>query len=153
MITELLGLAGSGALGAGVGMVADMLQNRSELRLRELELEIARRAKEQGQAISFLSSGKGFSASPWFGLSFMFVCITYCTCCILCILWPDTPLQTFDPDAEPRTIRIIWGLIQIDRMSTKVYQITSGGVGYGLLHPLAFTLGAVLTGINPMRRS
>lgn len=152
MITELLGLAGSGALGSIVGMVADMLQSRREQKLREVELDLARRAREDGQTIDFLQAGSGFSASPYFGLAFIAVVLCYCLCCAACVYWPDVPLQTFNPDEEPKTIRFFWGLLEWQRSSTKVWSITTGGVGYALLHPLAFTITAVLTGINPMRK-
>ena len=152
MITELLGLAGSGALGAITGIASDFIQSRREQKLREVELEIARRARENQQTVDFLQADKGFTTSPWFGFAFVLIAASYCLCCLVCIYWPDVPLQTFNPDSEPNKITFLWGLFGWERNSTKVWAITSGGVGYGLLHPLAFIIGAVLTGISPMNR-
>ena len=152
MITEILGLAGSGALGSMVGIVSDIMQGRRETKLKEVELEIARRAKENGQTLDFLKSETGFVTSPFYGFSFMLLCFTYCSCAIICFLWPNIPLHTFNPGDEPRVVSVLFGPFSYTFDPTKVYTISTGGVGYGLLHPLAFQIGTVITGINPMKR-
>lgn len=142
MITELLGLAGSGALGSVVGMLSDHLQRKHEIEL----------AREQRRDEQIRSHVQGLSASPWFGFSFCLVVLCYCSCCFICLAWPNVPLATFNPDAEPKTIGLLWGLFEYQRDATKVWHITSGGVGFSLLHPLAFAICSVLTGLSPMRR-
>lgn len=143
MITELLGLAGSGALGSVVGMLSDHLQ-------RKHEVELARESRRDGQTAAYLS---GFSTSPAYSLGFLLLCFTYCTCALICFVYPDVHLLTFNPDNEPKNVSILWGLLSFSIDSTKIYEITTGGVGYALLHPLAFQIGTVITGISPMKRS
>ena len=142
MLTELLGLAGSGALGSIVGFISDASQ-------RKHEIELAREQRRDDKLGTHLN---GFSASPWFGFGFLLVVVCYCACCFVCIYWPNVPLATFNPDSEPKAISLLWGFFEYQRDSTKVWQITSGGVGFSLLHPLAFALCSVLTGLSPMRR-
>ena len=154
MITELLGLAGSGILGSIVGMVSDAMQGRREAKLKEIELESLRRAKENGQSANYLNSSSGFVTRPAFSIAFVLLTATYCTCALLCLCWPSATLLTFniDPDAEPSKFSFMWGLFEWSRQSTDVYEITTGGVGYALLHPIAFQIGSVITGINPIGR-
>lgn len=142
MITELLGLAGSGALGSVVGMVSDAFQRRHELEM----------AREEGRATAVRKHVATLQSSPWFGASFVLVIVCYCTCCLACIWWPNINLATFNPDSEPKAVSILWGLFEYQRDSTKVWHITTGGVGFSLLHPLAFAICSVLTGLSPMRR-
>jgi len=143
MITELLGLAGSGALGSMVGIISDQLQ-------RKHEVELAREQRRDGQVQQHLA---GFSATPAFAFGFLLLCATYCSCAILCFVFPDVHLLTFNPANEPKKISLLWGFIAWNIDSTHVYEITSGGVGYALLHPLAFQIGTVITGLSPMRRT
>ena len=142
MITEILGLAGSGALGSVVGMLSDHLQ-------RKHEVELAREARRDGQTSNYLGD---FSTSPAFSFGFLLLCFTYCSCAIICFIWPNVNLLTFNPDAEPKNISILFGFLKWTIDSTKIYEITTGGVGYALLHPMAFQIGTVITGISPMRR-
>jgi len=142
MITELLGLAGSGALGSVVGMVSDHFQ-------RKHEVELAREVNRNEFVQTHLSA---HSTSPAFAVGFLLLAFTYCACAIICFIFPSVHLLTFNPDAEPKNISILWGLLKWSIDSTHVYQITTGGVGYALLHPLAFQIGTVITGISPMMR-
>ena len=142
MLTELLGLAGSGALGACFGLISDHLQ-------RKADIEIAR---EESRATITKTHIAANGANPWFGAAFLVVVVCYCLACLICIYWPDVPLATFNPDDEAKQISILWGFFNIDRTGQQVFEITSGGVGYGLLHPLAFAICSVLTGLSPMRR-
>lgn len=146
MITELLGLAGSGALGAVAGMVSDGLQAKREQRTLELKLKLAQEARLNGHTSKHINSEVGFVTSWQYGLAFLLLTAVYGSCCVLCLVWPNQPLLTFNPDAEP--ISILWGLAKWN--PSRVYEITTGGVGYGLLHPLAFQIGTVITGINPL---
>ena len=138
MITELLGLAGSGAVGSVVGLLSDHLNRSAEIEL----------AREQGRSKHLSGHVQNMSASPWFGASFATVVVCYCTCCIICLFWPNVPLTTFNPDQQPTSI--LWGFFEWS--PGKTYTITTGGVGFGLLHPLAFAICSVLTGLSPMRR-
>jgi hypothetical protein len=153
MITELLGLAGSGALGACVGIFSDFVQARHERKLAETKLEITRRAQENKQTLDFLQSDTGFATRPAFSAGFIILTITYCMCCLICFIDPGIELCTFNPDDEPKRFGLLWGLITWERTSTQVYTITTGGVGYALLHPLAFQIGTVITGVNPMGKT
>ena len=149
MITEILGLAGSGVAGSLFGILSDMMHNRSENKRQEMELRLQQEARLNGQSTAYIQS---VISEPAFAKSFFLLCLTYCTCAIICFLFPDVPLQTFNPDDEPREISFLWGLFDYTMQSTKVYTITTGGVGYALLHPLAFQIGTVITGINAGRR-
>ena len=151
MITELLGLGGSGVLGAVFSMVSDSLSARREVRLEELRLQNAREARLNGQVAEYLQ-GDGFSTSPAYSVAFLCLTATYCACAIICFVFPNVELLTFNPDAEPRNIEFLFGLVSWSINSTKVYTISTGGVGYALLHPLAFQIGTVITGITPTRR-
>lgn len=146
MITELLGLAGSGALGSVAGMVSDGLQAKSDQRILELKLKLAQEARLNGQSIDYLTADSGFSTSWQYGASFMYLCAIYGACCVICLWWPSQVLATFNPDPAP--ISVLWGFFTWT--PSRVYEITTGGVAYGLMHPLAFQLGTVITGINPL---
>jgi len=152
MITELLGLAGSGALGSVVGMVSDALQARRELKIEEMKLRLSQEARLNGQAQDYLNSTSGFATGRTYGAAFVLLTATYCACAILCFIFPGVELLTFNPDSEPKDISILWGFLSWSIDSTHVYAITTGGVGYALLHPLAFQIGTVITGINPTTR-
>jgi len=145
MITELLGLAGSGIAGSVVGLLSDHFHRK-----QEIELERERGRSQTAQMVG--NHVATVSASHWFGVSFLFVVLCYCACCFVCIYWPNVQLATFNPDSEPKTVSILFGLFEYTRDSTKVWYITSGGVGFSLLHPLAFAICSVLTGLSPMRR-
>lgn len=150
MITALLGLAGSGALGSIVGMISDTLQARRETKQLELKLKLAQESRLNGQVHEHLASTTGFTTSAAYSNAFLCLTSTYCFCAILCFLYPDVPLDTFKPDAVPKTVSLFWGLISWQRHLKETYTITTGGVGYALLHPLAFQIGTVITGLNPM---
>lgn len=149
MITELLGLAGSGMLGAAFGTVSDALNAAQERKRLKLELEIKRTAAINRETTEYLNSKDGFTSSPVYGICFGLLCITYCACTILCFIYPDISIWTFNPDSEPSRYSILWGLFEWQYKTNHVYTISTGGVGYGLLHPLAFQIGTVITGIKP----
>ncbi len=149
MITELLGLAGSGVAGAIFGTFSDWMQSKSDIKKLEIELEIKRRANEAGQTLTHV---KEIIDKPAFAFSFGMLVFTYCSCAVICFTFPDVPILTFNPDEEPKTISIFWGLVAWERQLTQVYQVTTGGIGYSLLHPIAFQIGTVVTGINASPR-
>jgi hypothetical protein len=144
MITELLGLAGSGVAGSIFGIFSDTLQARSENRRLELELI----GKNQGQAFEHV---KMVAANPYFSLSFLLLVATYCTATILCFIYPNVTVHTFNPDEEPKIFSILWGLFKWERSANEVYQLSTGGLGFSLLHPIAFQIGSVITGLNARR--
>ena len=145
MITELLGLAGSGIIGSVFGVVSDIIQRKQERKARELELKTMQEARLHGQMAKHLAP---FASSPAFGYCVGMLCATYCACAVVCFLWPDVPIQTFNPDDVPKKLSLLWGFFSWERDTTKVYTITSGGVGFVLLHPVAFQIGSVITGIK-----
>jgi hypothetical protein len=144
MITELLGLAGSGVAGSIFGIFSDALQARSENRRLELELI----GKNQGQAFEHV---KMVAANPYFSLSFLLLVATYCAATILCFIYPNVVVHTFNPDEEPKIFSIFWGLFKWERSANEVYQLSTGGLGFSLLHPIAFQIGSVITGLNARR--
>ena len=144
MITELLGLAGSGILGSLFGMVHDAIQGKREYKITRLKL----RLKENDQIQNHVG---GFATSSAYSTAFLIITATYCACTIICFIWPDVTILTFNPDDEPRKFSFIWGLISFQIQHTKIYSISTGGVGFSLLHPIAFQIGAVITGINPTK--
>ena len=150
MVTELLGLAGSGVAGSIFGLISDSLQARAENKRLETELNIKRYASEAKQTLSHV---QGVSKNgSWFSLGFLCLVTTYCACTILCFVFPDVTIHTFNPDEQPRVFSLFWGLINFERQTTHVYTISAGGLGYSLLHPIAFQIGTVVTGINPRSR-
>jgi len=149
MLTELLGLAGSGVAGSIFGIVSDQLQARADRKKLEVELEIKRRANEAGQVLNHVQS---VSSKPFFGFSFGVLVVTYCACAIICFTFPDVIVYTLNPDDQPKKFGLLFGLINYEWQSTRVYTLSTGGVGYALLHPLAFQIGTVITGINASRR-
>lgn len=148
MITELLGLAGSGAAGALFGLVSDFMQNRADNKRLEIELEIKRRANEAGQTLNHI---REVASKPFFGFSFGMLVFTYCASTIICFAFPNVEVWTFNPDDDPKKLSILWGLVAHEWKQTKVYVVTTGGIGYSLLHPIAFMIGTVITGINAKR--
>ena len=150
MITELLGLAGSGVAGSVFGLLSDSLQARADNKKLETQLEIQRRASEANQVLKYQEvSSKN---SPWFSSAFFTLVSTYCVCTVLCFLYPDVVIHTFNPDEQPKIISLLWGLFSWERTTTHIYTISTGGLGFSLLHPIAFQVGTVITGLNPRNR-
>ena len=151
MVTELLGLAGSGVAGSIFGILSDCLQARSDNRRLELELEIKRRANEAGQVLEHVE--RVVKDNAFFSLSFLLLVATYCSCTTLCFCYPSAIVHTFNPDEEPRVFALLWGLFKYERQNNHVYQLTTGGLGFSLLHPIAFQIGSVITGLNARPRA
>lgn len=146
MITELLGLAGSGVLGSIFGVISDSLERRQDRKHDEVLLEIKREDARNGITADHT---KAFSNSPKFGYCVGIIVCTYCLCCLVCICYPSHPILTFNPDDTPKKVSLLFGLFGYEWQNTKIYSISTGGVGYALLHPLAFQIGTVITGIRP----
>lgn len=150
MITELLGLAGSGVAGSIFGLLSDTLQARADNKRLETQLEIQRRANESGQVLKHVEAIN--KNGPSFSLGFLCLVATYCACTIICFIYPDVTIHTFNPDEQPRVWSFLWGLFSLEKQTTYVYTISAGGLGYSLLHPIAFQIGTVITGLNPRNR-
>ena len=148
MLTELLGLAGSGVAGSIFGLVSDWMQSKADIKKLEVELEIKRRAQEANQTLNHV---KTVSSSPFFSKSFGLLVFTYCACTAICFAFPEVIIWTFNPEDEPKRVSIFWGLVSHEWKPTRVYEITSGGLGYSLLHPIAFIITSVTTGISAKR--
>lgn len=153
MITEVLGLAGSGAAGALFGMVSDSMASKREFNLKKLDIEMERERSRNENVRSHFQTEKGFTTSPAYSVAFLCLTFSYCACALICFIWPNVELVTFNPGSEPKDINILFGLFKYTLDPTKVYTITTGGVGFSLLHPLAFQIGTVITGITPTRRA
>jgi hypothetical protein len=149
MITEILGLAGSGVAGSIFGIFSDWLQSRSDERKLQNELRIKQEARLNGQIAEHIE--KNFE-KPAFGISFYTIVLTYCLCTVLCFVFPEVIIYTFNPDEEPRKYSVLFGLFRWEFKSNNIYELSSGGLGYSLLHPLSFMIGTVITGINPRTR-
>ena len=149
MITELLGLAGSGIAGSLFGMLSDWRQESADRKRLELELKI----KQEDRLNDRISEHLENVITPsGFGWAFGMLVFTYCLCTLFCFIYPSVAIWTFNPDEEPKQFDFLWGLIHWERQVNHVYTLSSGGVGYSLLHPLAFMIGTVITGINPSKR-
>lgn len=148
MITELLGLAGSGLLGSVFGIISDSIQRKHELRSERTRLKQMQEASRQGLQIDY---SKVVQDKPFFEKTFSLVVFTYCLCCLVCICFPNATILTFNPNDDPKRISFLWGLFAWEWKPTYVYSISTGGVGYALLHPLAFQIGTVLTGVKASR--
>jgi hypothetical protein len=153
MILEALGLTGAGAFGAIFSLISDWRHGAREAKDKELTLRMAQEAQRNGQTFDYLNSPSGFATSPIYGIAFITLVRTYCICILLCVMFPSKVIWTFDPDSIPRQFSFLWGAIAWDLGSKYVFQITLGGVAYGLLHLLAFQIGTVITGINPTQRA
>ena len=149
MITELLGLAGSGIAGSIFGMISDWRQDSADNKRLALELQIKQEDRLNGRTSEYLETKVTHRT---FGFAFGMLCATYCACTILCFAFPEVVIYTFNPDEEPRKLNFLWGFVTWERQVNYVYSLSTGGVGYSLLHPLAFVMATVLTGINPSRK-
>lgn len=149
MITELLGLAGSGVAGSVFGILSDVLQARADNKKLETQLEIQRRANESQQKLNYVSEvGRN---NTWYSIAFLVLCFTYSACTVICFLYPNVDIYTFNPDESPKVFSILWGLFKYEHQINYVYSISTGGLGFSLLHPVAFMIGSVITGINPRK--
>lgn len=152
MITEVLGLAGTGAAGAAFGMMSDAIHGSREYKLKQLTVEIERERSRNAATTQYLDSESGFATTPAYSFAFVLLTASYCACALICFIWPDVNLVTFNPSSEPKEINVLWGLISYTLDPTKTYNITTGGCGLSLLYPMAFQIGTVITGISPMKR-
>lgn len=149
MITELLGLAGSGIAGSIFGMISDWRQDSAERKRLQLELDIKREDRLNGRTSEHLQRNL---TPTTFGGAFWMLTATYCACTVLCFVYPSVAIWTFNPDEEPKKVSLLWGVFNWERQINSVYTLTSGGIGFSLLHPIAFMIGTVITGINPSKR-
>ena len=135
-------------IGSVFGMVSDIWAKSQEIKHEKVLLEIKREDARNGITSEHT---KMFAESSSFNYCVGIIVCTYCICCILCIYYPNGTVWTFNPDDVPKKVSIIFGLFSYEWQNTKIYTISTGGVGYALLHPLAFQIGTVITGIRPSR--
>jgi hypothetical protein len=143
MITELLGLAGSGTLGSLFGMASETLRRSQERKHDEVKLKLAYEQKANAQTFEHLAP---LAKSNTFAFSFGMLVCTYCFCTALCFVFPDVPVHTFNPEAVPNKFGFLGFSYEWQR--TSIYIITTGGVGLSLLHPIAFAICKALAGQN-----
>lgn len=153
MVLEALGLTTSGIAGALFSLVSEWRQSARERKDKELTLKMAQEARLQGQVFDFLNNPTGFVTTPVFANSFSTLVKTYCICIVLCMLFPEKVIHTFDPNSAVRQFNVLWGFISWDLGAKQIYRITLGGVAYGLLNLLAFQIGTVITGLTPNQQA
>jgi hypothetical protein len=139
MFTELLGVTGAGALGTALGIYEKASQNKFKL----LQLKQLGKSKDAEQAITHISS---VADKPFYGLSIFMLVGTVCLCAILCINEPSRVLWTFQPDSIPTKFDFLF--IHWQSSKNQVYEITTGGIAYSLLHAMVFQVGRVVSGVR-----
>ena len=139
MITELLGVTGAGALGTALGIFEKASQNKFKL----LQLKQVGKSKDATQLVTHLNT---VADKPFYGLSIFLLVSTVCFCAVLCINEPSRVLWTFQPDSIPTSFDF-W-FIHWESSSTKVYEITTGGIAYSILHAMVFQVGRVVSGVR-----
>jgi hypothetical protein len=125
------------------------MQASAERKKLEVELEIKRRAQEAGQRLEYTQA---IADKPFFGRSFFLLVFTYCACTGICFVFPEVVVWTFNPEDDPKRFSFLWGLVNYEWKPTRIYEVTTGGLGFSLLHPICFQIGSVITGINASRR-
>ena len=139
MITELLGVAGSGIAGSLLGLYSAHQKHKSN----ERQLRQIRKSEDSKALIEHLNA---ISDKPFFGWSVGLLVFTVCACALLCINEPSRVLWTFAPDSSPQKIGFLTFSYEWQR--NKVYEITTGGIAYSLLHAMVFQIGRVLSGVR-----
>ena len=152
MILDVLGLTTSGIVGAIFSELSDWRRSRQQHAQDKTKLQLAQEARLQGQTFDFLNEPDGFVTSPIFAKCFFTLVRTYCICIIICLIFPDQTIWTFNPNTTVQEFSIAYGLFVFPLNTSEVYRITLGGVAYGLLHLLAFQIGTVITGVYPTNR-
>jgi hypothetical protein len=71
---------------------------------------------------------------------------TVCACALLCINEPSEVLWTFNPDSSPTQFDFLF--IHWKASGNSVYEITTGGIAYALLHAMALQVGRVVSGVR-----
>lgn len=139
MITELLGVAGSGIAGSVLGLYSAHQKYKSdERKLRQL-----RKCEDATALVDHLNT---VSDKPFFSAAIWMLVFTVCLCAVLCVNEPSRVLWTFAPDTAPTKFEF-W-FIKWESQRDKVYEITTGGVAYGILHAMVFQIGRVLSGVR-----
>jgi hypothetical protein len=137
----MLDLLSPGMLGAGVGLIKNVLASRAKSReLKELR-KISKNEDQRKAIAAFVSAN---SDKPYFGITVGMLAATICISILTCINVPDVPLRTIPPDAKPKTLDLY--VFKYTWQSTQTIVVTTGGVAYDLLKVALFHLGLVLTG-------
>jgi len=149
MLTELLGIAGTGLVGSVVSLFGTWLEGRREEQRMKVSADASLLAAARGDKLEFIRETKGLIVNSVFAWAFFLITLTIAVVVVRGIFVPGDILYTFKPDPKPIVINLLFFSIEWQREA--VYQITTGGVSYACLHALVFMLCNVLTGINPMQ--
>ena len=139
MIAELLGMAGSGALGTMIGVYEKSQANKYKL----LQLKQVSKSQDAQALVAHLTTVQD---KPFHGISVFLLVATVCLCAILCINEPSRVLWTFNPDSIPTKFDFLF--IHWQSSKNAVYEITTGGIAYALLHAMALQVGRVVSGVR-----
>ena len=150
MIASLIGFLSTSVGGAVFGQISNFINKRSEFKSEQEQRKHEQAIAIGGQLNEYykmLGSQKDNPVKHALGPTIWMLCATYCTCTLLCFVFPNEIVYTLDPGEAARQIDILWGFIIIPLAVGKVIVLTTGGVGYGLCHPIVFILSSVCTGI------
>ena len=139
MIAELLGMAGSGALGTVIGVYEKSQANK----FKTEQLKQVRKSEDAQALVAHLTTVQD---KPFHGISTFLLVATVCACAILCINEPSMVLWTFNPDSTPTKFDFLF--IHWESSKNQVYEITTGGIAYALLHAMALQVGRVVSGVR-----
>lgn len=139
MISDLLGVTGSGMAGSLIGLFSAHLKYKSDA----LQIKQLRKCDDAHALVEHLNR---IHDKPYFSFSVGMLVTTVCACALMGINEPSLPLWTFYPSDEPQSVEFLWFKYQWHR--TEVFQITTGGVAYGLLHAIVFQIGRILSGVR-----
>ena len=139
MIAELLGVAGSGALGTIIGVY----EKRQANKFKEIQLKQIGKANDAQALITHLGATKD---RPFHGLSTFILVSTVCLCALLCINEPSRVLVTFNPSALPTKFDLLF--FHWQSAGDQTYTITSGGIAHALLHAMVLQVGRVISGVR-----
>jgi hypothetical protein len=139
MIAELLGMAGSGALGTLIGVYEKSQANK----FKAIQLKRVAKSNDSKALIDHLIAVQD---KPFHGISTFLLVSTVCLCAILCINEPSMVLWTFNPDSAPTKFDFLF--IHWESSKNQVYEITSGGIAYALLHAMVLQVGRVVSGVR-----
>lgn len=139
MITELLGVTGSGMIGVMLGLY----EKRQKYNADRAKFKQLAKAQDAKALVDHLNA---VGDKPFHGISSFLLTATVCLCAILCINEPSEILWTFHPDSSP--VKFDFLFIHWQGGKNQVYEITTGGVAYALLHAMVLQVGRVVSGVR-----
>ena len=152
MISEIVGLLGTSAVGAIFGQVASFFSARQEAKIQKEKQDHEKTMALSGNYKEFVQTlqgpdGEGSSYSSTIEWVIWMLAVTVCFCTIWCFLYPDIIILTLNPDEAPRKFNFLFGLFSYERTSNKVISISTGGVGFRLIYAQVFIVSSVVSGV------